>query len=156
MTKKADAGGGPEKRTVDGMSIDVLSRWRRSVSTAVFQSRTRKWRRTRKRTVDGSRCELLPSGPPTPWWSGFAATRFAHRRDGGDLSVRQFFQSRTHMEANQRNARWTATVLPSCRDGGDLSCEGSFPKSDANGGVGGSEAVDGGVKSMPLEKLLSA
>ena len=25
------------------------------------------------------------------------------------------------MEANQRNARWTAEVLPSCRDGGDLS-----------------------------------
>jgi hypothetical protein len=31
------------------------------------------------------------------------------------------FQSRTQMEANQRNARWTAEVLPSCRDGGDLS-----------------------------------
>jgi hypothetical protein len=33
---------------------------------------------------------------------------------------------------------------------------GSFPKSDANGGVGGSQAVDGGVTRMPLEKLLSA
>ena len=63
------------------------------------------------------------------------------------------------MEANQEThvGRHTAVkLLPSCRDGGDLSCEGSFPKSDANGGVGGSQAVDGGVKSMPLEKLLSA
>jgi hypothetical protein len=30
---------------------------------------------------------------------------------------------------------------------------GRFPKSDAKGG---SQAVDGGVKRMPLEKLLSA
>ena len=38
-------------------------------------------------------------------------------RDGGDLSVRQFFRSRTHMEANQRNARWTAVAASFCRPG---------------------------------------
>ena len=83
------------------------------------------------------------------------------------------------MEANQRNARWSgfaATRFPHRRDGGDLSYGGSFPKSDTNGGEpeermgdgircsafvvrkkkGGSQAVDGGVTRMPLEKLLSA
>jgi hypothetical protein len=67
--------------------------------------------------------------------------------------------------------------LPSCRDGGDLRVRDRwFPKSDTNGGEpeertgdgircsafvvrkkkGGSQAVDGGVTRMPLEKLLSA
>jgi hypothetical protein len=56
------------------------------------------------------------------------------------------FQSRTQMEANQRNARWSgfaATRFPHRRDGGDLSYGGSFPKSDTNGGEPEERTVDG-------------
>ena len=56
------------------------------------------------------------------------------------------FQSRTRMEANQRNARWSgfaATRFPHRRDGGDLSYGGSFPKSDTNGGEPEERTVDG-------------
>ena len=49
------------------------------------------------------------------------------------------------MEADQEThgGRHTAVkLLPSCRDGGDLSYGGSFPKSDTNGGEPGNAQME--------------
>jgi hypothetical protein len=41
--------------------------------------------------------------------------------------------------------------LPSCRDGGDLSYGGSFPKSDTNGGEPEERMEDGNSSLLPSE-----
>ena len=108
--------------------------------------------------MDGSRCELLPSGPPTPWWSGFAATRFPHRRDGGDLSYEgRFPKSDIHGgEPEERTVDGDSSICRPVAMEAICLARAVFRSRTQNGGVGGSQAVDGGVKSMPLEKLLSA
>ncbi len=142
------------------MAFAVLSRWRRSQAVV--------------RQVS----EVGHNGgePRNARWTAYGrcfcrlvVTRMESRGRRAICLSTAVFQSRTHMEANQRNlnAQWTVdgTRLsrwllpgPSCRDGGDLSTwvlvlretahwqdVGSFPKSDANGGVGGShssQAVD--------------
>ena len=68
------------------------------------------------------------------------------------------FQSRTRMEANQRNARWSgfaATRFPHRRDGGDLSYGGSFPKSDTNGGEP-EERMEDGRSSLCRRRRMEA
>jgi len=96
-------------RTAYGCSVCRPVAMEAICRTAVFPKSDTNGGEPEERTVDGFRCELLPSGPPTPWWSGFAATRFPHRRDGGDLSTWVLRETRDKWQVSKVGHTWRRT-----------------------------------------------